>query len=354
MKRPGIILCLTLSNLALLAVVTWQVGSPKGQPPDSTGSALARRPGDPGFFSRSSSSSRHDSAGPEQSGLFAAAGTASQPVSQPPDPAPANATPAKLPTFDWRQVESEDYRTYIRNLHAIGCPDQTVQDIVAADVRQSFAARRAELMGERYHDFKFWKSDVEESAVREDFEPRRRAVDDEMAAVARELLGTDTALPPSTTDWQQAAWTHQLQFLPADKREATQALLLRYADVDAQIRSLAWGHGTPENPEERRRVLAAYEQKRAGLQALLSPEEYELVDLTVSWTADNLRRAMTKFRPTEEEFRLIFREWRAQDENLARLFGTGRPDPGKEHVFAKIETLLSPDRYQLYRETWWK
>src|SRR5437899_3128213 len=36
-------------------------------------------------------------------------------------------TPA--PPFDWRQVESEDYRQYVANLRALGCPEQTVRDI---------------------------------------------------------------------------------------------------------------------------------------------------------------------------------------------------------------------------------
>jgi len=35
------------------------------------------------------------------------------------------------PVFDWRQVESEDYRTYLANLRAIGCPETTIRDIVA-------------------------------------------------------------------------------------------------------------------------------------------------------------------------------------------------------------------------------
>src|SRR2546425_92549 len=62
------------------------------------------------------------------------------------------------PVFDWRQVESEDYRTYLANLRAIGCPEQTIRDIVGADVLQAFAGKRAEAMAARYRDFKFWKT----------------------------------------------------------------------------------------------------------------------------------------------------------------------------------------------------
>ena len=36
--------------------------------------------------------------------------------------------------FSWREVESDDYPTYIANLRDIGCPEQTIRDIIIADV----------------------------------------------------------------------------------------------------------------------------------------------------------------------------------------------------------------------------
>ena len=32
--------------------------------------------------------------------------------------------------FSWRDVESPDYPVYIANLRAIGCPEQTIRDII--------------------------------------------------------------------------------------------------------------------------------------------------------------------------------------------------------------------------------
>jgi hypothetical protein len=333
-KHRGIIFGLTILCLSLLAVVLWQAGRQQSQLTElpASESVPTREDASP---SSSSSSARK----------LLEATSPSRNESQ---------ALTNRPTFNWRQVESADYRTYVQNLRAIGCPEQTVQDIVAADLRQAFAAKRTAAMADRYRDFKFWKSDAEEIGARSALETKRRAVDDEMNEAAHTLLGAEVTLPTATADWQQAALAQQLHFLPEDKLEPTQAVLLRYAETDAQIRELAWGHGTPENPDERLRLLAAYEQKKTELAALLSPTEYERVELTVSWTADNLRRAMAKFEPTEDEFRLIFREWRAQDENLARVFGTGQPDPGNAQVFANIQAVLSPERYAQYRATWWK
>lgn len=49
------------------------------------------------------------------------------------------------PSFRWSQLESTDYRTYIANLRGIGCPEQTIRDIITADVNSLYAARRREL-----------------------------------------------------------------------------------------------------------------------------------------------------------------------------------------------------------------
>jgi hypothetical protein len=49
--------------------------------------------------------------------------------------------------FDWRQqVESADYPTYIANLRAIHCPEQTVRDIIKTDVANLFAQKRRECL----------------------------------------------------------------------------------------------------------------------------------------------------------------------------------------------------------------
>src|ERR1700722_18469255 len=42
--------------------------------------------------------------------------------------------PAPLLPFRWSQLESTNYLTYIANLRAIGCPAQTVRDLIVADV----------------------------------------------------------------------------------------------------------------------------------------------------------------------------------------------------------------------------
>jgi hypothetical protein len=60
----------------------------------------------------------------------------------------APAAGAEPRPFHWSQLESSDYRTYIANLRGIGCPEQTLRDIVTADVGSLFAFKRQPLEAE--------------------------------------------------------------------------------------------------------------------------------------------------------------------------------------------------------------
>src|SRR6185295_13015383 len=51
--------------------------------------------------------------------------------------------------FEWRQLESEDYRTYINRLRSIGCPEETIRDIVIADLEKLMAPEIQQAEGHR-------------------------------------------------------------------------------------------------------------------------------------------------------------------------------------------------------------
>lgn len=58
------------------------------------------------------------------------------PVAQPEEPKP----------FRWSQLESlNDYRIFLANLRAIGCPEPTVEDIVRGDTERAFSFKRRQL-----------------------------------------------------------------------------------------------------------------------------------------------------------------------------------------------------------------
>lgn len=56
---------------------------------------------------------------------------------------------AQAGQFHWSQLESTNFLTYVANLRAVGCPEQTLRDIIGAEVQALYApVREAILDGE--------------------------------------------------------------------------------------------------------------------------------------------------------------------------------------------------------------
>jgi hypothetical protein len=341
-------------NVVLVTVVLWQAHLLRQRPAESPAPATVEEGTVRTIASRSSGPPRAEAGGRLGDGDHAAA--AQGPNAPVLVQTHSAASVTNAPRLDWRQVETPDYRTYVQNLRAIGCPEQTIRDIVSADALQALAARRAEVLAAFYQEFKYWKADPSQTAARAQLATQRGEVDEEMAALLHELLGPDFTPPPTSYEWKVGELEQQLGFLPPEKRGLIKSVLLQYAETDQQIRALASSQNLTENLDERRGIIEAYDREQAQLASLLTPEELEQVRLTTSWTAENLRRAMVNFQPTEEEFRVIFREWLAHDQKLARLHALAQPAPGnlQEQVFARLRESLGEKRYQEYQSTWWK
>ena len=73
--------------------------------------------------------------------------------------------PAPMGGFEWRQLESSNYPTYVANLRTIRCPEQTVRDIVTADVAGLFARKRQEMRIPNSTDSGRWSRTEEANLV---------------------------------------------------------------------------------------------------------------------------------------------------------------------------------------------
>ena len=204
--------------------------------------------------------------------------------------------------FHWGNVESPDYREYIANLRAIGCPEETVRDIIIADVNKLFGSRMAALYPSP-KDYKFWR--VENRAAREEdraLSQKRRDLEREKRALLKELLGVDYDVEmarwngrPDEDEWRQG-------FLSPEKQEALRALQSKYREMERALMA----EGGMRNPENRAKMAALRAQREAELAQALGPQDYQEYQLRNSWTARNMRDGLTTFEPTEDEFRQIF------------------------------------------------
>jgi hypothetical protein len=85
--------------------------------------------------------------------------------------------------FDWRAVESADYKQYVANLRAIGCPEKTLRDIIMADVTDLFQQRARNSTSNR---FEYWKPGLLGNA----FDEKRVAQQQEQAKERRQILAS--------------------------------------------------------------------------------------------------------------------------------------------------------------------
>jgi hypothetical protein len=255
----------------------------------------------------------------------------------------------------WRQIECADYPTYIANLRAIGCPEQTIRDVVQADVNKLYNDRKAAFYATAKGPFEFWVTDDHPKlapAQSTELAEQLAQCDREKHAVLGQLFGADPGDNSIVLTDQELQTQRRLSFLPQAKQNELRALEGSYPGIEGQIQVLVDSTSAQADPQELQQLLDRYTRKKTELSQLLSPDEYEHYELSTSWTAENVRRRLGGFEPTEEEFRGVFRLWRAQDERLATVYALRQPEPGNQEVFEAIRQFLGEERNAQYRQAW--
>jgi len=208
--------------------------------------------------------------------------------------------------FRWAQLESEDYRAYIERLRSIGCPEQTIRDIVIADI-DKLLAPKMQAANPRAQDVKFWQpveQEMWEDAEQKDAMRQQRAVDFEKREVIRELLGVDLVGERLRNQGQDDYYGQRLGFLPEEKRARVRLALDQFADQERTLleQQIEEGDGVAGSDELKR----VRQQKDAALAQLLTAQEREQYDLWFSPAAAAVRDEVYGMNATEEEFLKLY------------------------------------------------
>ena len=247
-----------------------------------------------------------------------------------------NETPADV-EFRWAQLESEDYRSYIERLRSIGCPEQTIRDIVIADVDKLLAPRMqaASVQPEELNywepvEQKLWNADHRES-LRE-----QRSIEFEKREVIRELLGADLVGERLKVQGKEDYHGARLGFLPEEKRSRVRLLLDQFSDYEQAL----LGGALEEGPESvsAEELSGLQQQKREAVAQLLSPQELEQFDLWFSPAAVRTREAVYGMEADEEEFLKIYQLQRGIDAAAV----------SQEELDSRLREELGERRYQDY------
>ena len=252
----------------------------------------------------------------------------------------------KTNEFHWRQVESSDYRTYITNLRAVGCPEATIRDIVLADVMKLYAEQR----GQFYHNgrqFKFWETDEKRVLNSRQLDEREKEVakiDRTLPAVLRDLLGINYDREINKYFVDNKEDERRLNFLSDEKR--TELLKLREEIED--LREKVFGGIAQGELVDVESVKKIEEQRNKLLAGILTPSELHEYELSTSETANRLRAQLIGFEPTEKEFLQIYKLQRTLDEQFAARLETEAAKQDRETDQAQldqiIKNVLGPER----------
>jgi len=251
--------------------------------------------------------------------------------------------------FNWSQLESADYRQYIANLRAIGCPEVTLKDIIMTDVMRLYAQRRGQYE-QNGREFKFWETDEKRTLKQNQLEEREKQlalINKELPAVLRELLGInyDREMRKYFVDTDED--NRRLSFLSEDKRARLLALRDQF---EGKREFITYGlTNGPASPGDIEKLKAVDQEQDEALSGLLSPQEKEEYQLTMSTTADHLRKELIGFNPSETEFRDLFRRQQAIDaayayEDMSDAAVRAAKAADEQSMMSEVKAQLGPER----------
>jgi LysM repeat protein len=243
-------------------------------------------------------------------------------------PAVAGATNSTRPIIlvrrqfvSWQELESTNYVTYIANLRDIGCPEQTIRDIIIADVNATFARMRdTELVtpGQQW-----WRSEPDTNVVLAAAQ-KLRALEEQRRVLLTSLLGNswesgDLVSLPRPTRRAIVLDGPVLGPLPADVKQALQEINARSGEKMQAYLEAQRAAGKPADPVE---VARLRQQTRTELASVLAPAQLEEFLLRYSQYGNDLRTEFGQlkyFKPTSDEFRAVFRATDALDQQIQLL-----------------------------------
>jgi hypothetical protein len=264
------------------------------------------------------------------------------------NPGTIQVTTVRDSDFHWRMVESEDYRTYMQNLRSIGCPQNTIRDIIIADVDKLYARKLAPLRRPPA-EFKFWVNDQSSgyNQQSEEYVKAQRAGAKEKAELLKQLLGEDYQKEIA----RENGWNHTDPFekLSPEARKQAQELAEKFNEERNEIYRKAKNHidmGTQEDLRALRRKL------HDDMARFLSPQELLDYEVRTSETAQNLKyNELQAFDANEAEFRAIFKAKQAADLSQP---ADGQPNQEwqakKKEADAELKEVMGETRYAEYQK----
>ena len=222
-------------------------------------------------------------------------------------------SPAQMPADirSWKDLQSADLTEFVRRLRTAGCPEETIQDIILAEVNRRYAAKNRELFPDNYANKPFWETqkvnqDVAEIKKNRERQQKSREMQKEKSALLVELLGVDPELERRKADGLPDYYDYydsQVSFLPESKREAVRKYLDEFQDKQQEFYARNRGLYDAQYRDEQKQLEA---ERMQGLAQFLSPQELREFELRQSQMASQLSSELQNTKLTREQYESLF------------------------------------------------
>ena len=233
----------------------------------------------------------------------------------------------KAKSLSWKQFSTDDYPKYISQLRSVGCPFSAICDIIVGALSRQYDPRLSAL---RRSSGTFWtpaqRPTSAEVEVRRKQMEQAAALELERDELIRDLLGIEFKDYLSRSSGRGDRWDEILSFMPdSERRRQVRPVLAKYEDLENGVIRASGGTLGADDSAALKRL---YAEKLEELGGAFTPSELEEYQLRTSPIADALRNnVLIGFRPTEEEFRAIFRAYHTFDPSIS-----GSPASEDEHA----------------------
>ena len=284
------------------------------------------------------------------------------PVSAAAGRAPGQAVPVErivreVEPFHWSQIEADDYQTYVENLRRIGCPEETIRDLVKQDLDKLYDQRKADILSKAPARKEYWKTGNPSALSRPSSatSSQMAQLDREKNEVLGDLFGSQGVAAinrpsPLARARSQSKSGYAMDFIPEETKAELNTLEREFGSE--LLKKMAQGATDAQDMAEIRRMRTERDDRIA---TMLTPEQKMEYDLRKSPTAANMRLQMDGFDPSEDEFRDIFAARKAFDNEHGVVPGSSiSPADAEVRQFAEqemnnqIRTSLGDDRFQDY------
>ncbi len=245
--------------------------------------------------------------------LFLAASlyVATEPLKEPPVPVPPPVDNVIVKTnvqvrhqnFTWEMLQSTNYVILINNLRAIGCPEQTIRDIVVSEVDRLYARRRLNEVD--YPNYQWWKS-TPDPALAQAAEEKLRSLETERREFLTGLLGAGWDAEAKEAIAARAGITLTgpiLRDLPAATKLAVLDIV---ATAQLKIEAYQQSQNLQGNPIDPTEMVRLREEPLVPLATILQPEAYDEFVLRYSPAAQQLREMMRTMTLEPDQFRNLY------------------------------------------------